>query len=101
MSQLLNEMRVCEQRIKGIKPVWQLYGAGCVGSQTLMGIAHLEKLRRHPWLDGQIKVWPFETGFSADTLNQITIAEIYPSQIKLTIKDGLSKDAHHVARWSG
>jgi len=96
LNPLTNEMRLCEQRISGVKPVWQLLGTGCVGSQTLMGIARLEQLRRHPWLEDQIKVWPFETGLSADNLGEITLAEIYPSQIKVQSLGDLPKDAIQV-----
>ncbi len=96
MNPLVNEVRICEQRIKGIKPVWQLLGTGCVGSQTMMGIARLEKLRRHPWLEGQVKIWPFETGLSAEDLGEITLAEIYPSQIKVKSMEQLPKDAIQV-----
>lgn len=96
LNPLTNEMRLCEKRISGVKPVWQLLGTGCVGSQTLMGIAHLERLRHHPWLQGQVKVWPFETGLSADNLGDITFAEIYPSQIKVSALGELPKDAIQV-----
>ncbi|MDV7339994.1 precorrin-8X methylmutase [Terasakiella sp. A23] len=96
LNPLTNEMRLCEQRISGVKPVWQLLGTGCVGSQTMMGIAHLEALRRHPWIADQVKVWPFETGLSADILGEITLAEIYPSQIKVSALGDLPKDAIQV-----
>lgn len=95
LNLLTNEMRLCEQRIKGIKSVWQLLGTGCVGSQVMMGIPRLEELRRHPWLDGQVKVWPFETGLNANDLGQITFAEIYPSQLK-NLRTDLVKDAAQV-----
>jgi len=100
MNQLTNEMRLCEQRIKGVKSAWQLLGTGCVGSQTMMGIARLEHLRNHPWLEGQIKVWPFETGLkclNSGDLSAITFAEIYPSQILVQGHDGLPKDAVQVS----
>lgn len=96
LSPLTNEMRLCEQRINGVKPVWQLLGTGCVGSQTLMGIARLEQLRHHPWFADQVKIWPFQTGLSADDLGAITFAEIYPSQIKVTATEDLPKDALQV-----
>jgi precorrin-8X/cobalt-precorrin-8 methylmutase len=100
MNQLTNEMRLCEQRMKGVKPVWQLLGTGCVGSQTMMGIARLETLRNHPWLEGQVKVWPFETGLKCldhNDLSAITFVEIYPSQIPVQGHDGLPKDAVQVS----
>ncbi len=58
-------------------PVFKLAYTGCVGSQTLLGIARLEGLRRaHP---GDIAVWPFETDFAADLSAPVVLAEIYPS----------------------
>ncbi|MEQ9316316.1 MAG: hypothetical protein RLN72_10730, partial [Henriciella sp.] len=42
------------------KSVWQLYGAGSVGSQSLLGIPTVTALaERLP----KSKIWPFETGF--------------------------------------
>lgn len=103
LNQLTNEVRLCEARIKGVKTAWQLMGAGCVGSQTMMGIARLEALRNHPWLAGQVKVWPFETGLKCldhNDLSSVTLVEIYPSQIPVKGHDGLPKDAVQVSTMS-
>jgi precorrin-8X/cobalt-precorrin-8 methylmutase len=80
----LIELRLTDRAAGGSKSVWQLYGTGSVGGQTLLGIAHLERLRRHPWLDGRLRVWPFETGL-APLLRpgpgewRVLAVEIYPS----------------------
>lgn len=64
--------------------VWHLFsGASVVGSQSLMGLPHLETLRRTPTLEAHTKVWPMETDFHVPSAErntpQIVIVEIYPS----------------------
>jgi hypothetical protein len=65
------------------KSVWQLAYAGSVGSQALVGIPHLVRLRHDAALAAHSRVWPFETGFTADPLagadRGIVHAEVYPS----------------------
>ena len=87
-SNTLSELRIVErylrqQKAGTPKSVWQLAYIGSVGSQSLMGIPYVEKLR-HSF--PQAKVWPFETGLktlTADNLKHtnIVIAEIYPSLV--------------------
>lgn len=85
------------------KSVWQLFGTGSVGGQTLLGIAHLERLRQHPWLDGRARVWPFETGLrplarpSADGW-RVLFAEVYPSLLADDDGGGDVPDARQVRR---
>lgn len=63
--------------------VWQLAGAGAVGSQTLTWIPVLEALRRQPSLGGRLHVWPFETGFvpepAAGVPDAVVVAEVWPT----------------------
>lgn len=73
------EWRITEDWSKGPQPVWKLTGAGSVGSQSMLGIARLERLRRDPRFAEQIAIWPFETGFELDLTRPITAVEIYPS----------------------
>ena len=72
------EYRVAEVRAKGAKSVWQLYGAGSVGSQVLVGLPALERLRTAPALAGKVAVWPFETGLKVPD-KPVVLAEVYPS----------------------
>ena len=81
----LAELRLCDRAGGGTQPVWKLAYPGSVGSQSLTGIPHLQALRRHPWLEGQVRIWPFETGLgplarpaSGDGW-RVLLAEIYPS----------------------
>lgn len=72
------------------KSVWQLLGAGAVGSQSLLGIPTVDEVRRK--ISGA-RIWPFETGFkqlTAADLNEVTcvLAEIYPSTVPVTPKTG-------------
>ena len=69
------------------KSVWQLLGAGAVGSQTLMGIPTLSHLRKA--IPGS-RIWPFETGFTALDSQRLgatpcVFAEIYPSTLPLNL----------------
>ena len=87
----------------GPKSVWQLFGAGSVGSQTLLGIAHLERLRRHPWLEGRVRVWPFDTGLLAIERPgvddwRILFAEVYPSMLPDHPSEDGVKDLRQVRR---
>lgn len=66
------ETRAVETRARGAFSVWQLAYVGAVGSQVIMGLPVLERLRRH--FAGQIAVWPFEQ------LNRpIAFVEVWPS----------------------
>lgn len=69
------ERRACEGVAKGAKTVWQLAGAGAVGSQVIMGLASLQRLRS---AIADVAIWPFQTGWAAPDSGHV-IAEIYPS----------------------
>lgn len=58
---------------------WQLAGAGAVGSQVLMGLPVLHRLRQR--FPGQIAVWPFE---ALD--RPIAFVEVFPSLIDGAVK---------------
>lgn len=80
------------------KSVWQLYGAGSVGGQSLTGIPHVHALRES--LDGA-RIWPFETGLvplSQDSLSGVRtlICEIYPSMVATKPEPGEVPDQAQV-----
>lgn len=101
----LGEWRYTEQVLRegGLRPfsVWQLLGAGAVGSQTLLGIPWFEQLfRRYE----TIGVWPFTTGLERPDLPSggVVLAEVWPSMFP--VGDGAPRDraqvestAHHLA----
>ena len=90
------ERREVERIVTGASPVWKLAYAGAVGSQTLLGIARLEGLRRHAALGPSVAVWPFETSFSDQIERPVTLAEIYPSLFPVALMPGEVKDAAQV-----
>jgi hypothetical protein len=65
----LSEKRQVERENPPAKPVWQLLGAGSVGSQALLGIPVIHKLAQA----SGAAVWPFEPP------RDQTLAEVYPS----------------------
>ncbi|XOY56960.1 MAG: gephyrin-like molybdotransferase Glp [Rhodobacterales bacterium] len=89
----LPEKRAAEQQAKGAFAVWQLAGAGAVGSQVIMGLPVLARLRHRFGAD--LAVWPFQP-----LTPPIALVEVWPSLIAKTIAatcpPGAIKDAHQV-----
>lgn len=73
------ERREIERHLPRAKTCFQLMGAGSVGSQALLGIAHLDALRRR--YGGDLAVAPFEAPVAP-----IVLAEVYPGLIDAGIK---------------
>lgn len=93
----LGEWRHTEAALRavGARPfsVWQLLGAGAVGSQALLAIPWLSELRRrHLPLD----VWPFTTGLRPPepAAGGAVLAEVWPSMFPL--KAGEPRDRMQV-----
>jgi len=82
--------------------IWQLLGAGAVGSQSLMGIPVLHRLRHAPDLAERTRIWPFETGLVANPWpagDSIVIAEVWPGTLEATAIDSVDhciKDARQI-----
>ena len=84
------KLRETDEMAVGAKPVWQLSGAGSVGSQAMLGMPWLlellDTLKDESDLHGnRCVVWPFETGFGWTPQGsgpQITVVEIYPSLLR-------------------
>ena len=93
-----DEFRITEHRIraKGHRPFssWQLAYPGSVGSQMLMGMAWVERMRAIDEIGNRLKVWPFETGLGKHSLDggpsDIVIAEVWPSMFDI------DRDRHDV-----
>ena len=87
------ERREVETRTKGSFPCWQLAGAGAVGSQVLMGLPVLNRLRKR--FGRHVAVWPFEPLESP-----VTFVEIWPGLIEPAVRraqrQGGIRDAHQV-----
>jgi precorrin-8X/cobalt-precorrin-8 methylmutase len=91
-------------RSQGRRPFssWQLLGAGAVGSQSLLGIPRLARLRRR--FDNRVEVWPFTTGVGVPLLRDgvIVVAEVWPSMLDVDVTGTEVRDAAQVAataRW--
>lgn len=87
------EKRRVEELAKGSFTCWQLSGAGAVGSQVLMGLPVLSRLRAR--FAGEVAVWPFE-----DLSAPVAFVEIWPSLIAPAVaaaqQPGETKDAAQV-----
>jgi len=92
----LTEWRLCDGRAKTTSSVWQLAGAGSVGSQVLTGIPRLLQLRTDPRLAKISHIWPFETGLRHDPRAQVIFSEVYPSLVEPTPERNSIKDARQV-----
>lgn len=94
--------RLVEQRLReaGQRPfsAWQLLGAGSVGSQSLVGIAALERFRRDQGSRGRVvDVWPFGTGLGPPSPDcRVVLAEVWPSLWPVEVQPGEVKDAAQV-----
>ena len=88
--------------------VWQLLGAGSVGSQALLGIPTVGALCADPELCDRSRVWPFTTGFSRDptqgAANAVVHVEIWPGAVPVDLALHPVRDAaqvisvcHHLA----
>jgi hypothetical protein len=101
----LAEFRLTDQKAKrtspSIQPVWKLYGPGSVGSQALVGIPCVARLRDDITLGQRSAVWPFETGLvqlqpRSERKWLILYAEIYPAMFKADVGPGEIKDEAQV-----
>ncbi len=92
----LIRLRITEERLRGVQEAWKLYGAGSVGSQTLVGIPYVWRLRRHPKLARLSRVWPFETSFTPTPCSDLTPcilhAEIWPGVMDNEVDQILADD---------
>ncbi|HXE75661.1 MAG TPA: cobalamin biosynthesis protein CbiG [Candidatus Xenobia bacterium] len=97
----LAEYRLTEERVRGAQSAWKLLGHGSVGSQALLGIPYVARLRDDPSLRKVSRVWPFETGMaklpSREDRDWLVLhAEIFPSMIKVKPREREAKDAAQV-----
>ncbi|MFQ6753384.1 molybdopterin-guanine dinucleotide biosynthesis protein B [Cereibacter sphaeroides] len=85
------ERRRVEQAVPKAHPVWKLYTTGSVGSQALLGLPVIARLRRR----FHAQAWPFEPA-----TGPIVLAEIYPSllgpAISKATREGEIKDSAQV-----
>ena len=88
------ERRIADEHAKGAKTVWQLAYTGSVGSQVLLGIPALERLRRTPSIAGSVAVWPFDGGLAVPD-RPVVLAELYPSLLRDAVARHARKSEIH------
>ncbi|PWR01738.1 molybdopterin molybdenumtransferase MoeA [Meridianimarinicoccus roseus] len=79
----LPERRAVEVRLRTAQPCWKLYTTGSVGSQALLGLPHLARLRARFGAD--LAVWPFQSADAA-----LVLAEVYPSLLNEAVRAELA-----------
>ncbi|WP_292286432.1 gephyrin-like molybdotransferase Glp [Marivita sp.] len=90
------ERRRCDRAAKASSSCFQLFFNPTVGSQSLMGLPMLARLRRR---EG-VAVWPFEDTAQAQTV----FAEVWPGLIEAAVKevdDDVIRDRVQVTRLAG
>ena len=96
------EFREIDRQLKNSgkhpKSVWQLFGNGAVGSQALLGIPVLHRLRNDDQLEPCSQVWPFESGWQCPTGQRpfVLHSEIWPGAIDVMRGLHAVKDAAQV-----
>lgn len=97
----LVEYRLVEELLRGgghrPQSVWKLYTTGSVGSQTLLAIAHLERLRSDAELADHVRIWPFETREADDLVGPVAlVVELWPNLAAAELDPTMVKDAAQV-----
>lgn len=96
----LSEYRTVDRQLRDsgrqAHSCWKLFTPGSVGSQALVGIPVLERLRADPDLAAVSTVWPFETGFTPPAGPAIVHAEIWPGAVDVDMALHPIKDAAQV-----
>jgi len=90
-THILAERRLCEVPVPKSQPGWKLAYVGSVGSQGLMGIPVLERLRQRLG----VTVWPFEPVLAEGPAQVFT--ELYLSLWPVPAMGGPCKDADQVS----
>lgn len=95
----LPRLRYTEQHAtRSAQETWKLFGAGSVGSQTLLGIPFIHRLATSATLAPHTDIFPFTWHVSASSLSprSLVIAEIYPSLTPIALDPALIKDQAQV-----
>jgi precorrin-8X/cobalt-precorrin-8 methylmutase len=98
----LPEWRRVERQLHRLRtwpqPAWKLAGAGAVGSQSLVGIPVVNRLRDHDALSHVSRVWPFEVLVPNLPVGAPAVvhAEIWPSIVPFAHEVGSCRDEQQV-----
>ena len=77
----LPDRRAVEQVVKTAQSGFKLFTTGSVGSQSLLGLPYLARLRQR--YGAAMTVWPQQSGWGMPKA-QIVLTEIYPSLMKVS-----------------
>ncbi|OSQ51032.1 molybdopterin-binding protein [Marivita geojedonensis] len=88
--ELCAERRACDLAAKASSSCFQLFFNPTVGSQVLMGLPMLARLRRR----AGVSVWPFEDWSDA----QIVLTEIWPGLIEPAVKEAQGDEIRDAAQ---
>ena len=80
------ERRLSDKHAKGAKTIWQLFYNGCVGSQVLVGLPALQRLRTSDRLRDRVSVWPLDGGLQVPA-EPVVFAELYPSLLRQAVEE--------------
>lgn len=94
----LPRLRCTETIARSAQETWKLFGAGSVGSQTLLGIPFIHRLMTEPFFVPHTDIFPFTWHFtpSMSSPRRLVIAEIYPTLTPLALDPTLIKDQSQV-----
>jgi precorrin-8X/cobalt-precorrin-8 methylmutase len=90
------ERRLIDEYMTTAQPCWKLLGAGSVGGQVLTGLPVVRALRDDPRWRDKARVWPLETGLTAQPSGALMMAEVYPSLWSVSPQGNEPKDAAQV-----
>lgn len=85
------ERRISDAHATGAKTLWQLAYAGSVGSQALVGLPAIARLRSHPGLRGHVSIWPLDGGLRVPA-EAVVCAELYPSLLREAVARARGED---------
>jgi hypothetical protein len=85
LTEFRHTERVLHELGRRPSSMWQLAGAGSVGSQSLTAIPLLHRLRQRA--ASRLRVWPFDTGLVDDPTRgdrgTVVVAEVWPSAVEV------------------
>jgi hypothetical protein len=92
----LARRRTTELHLPRTQETWKLAGIGAVGSQTLLGIPLVHRLRQDPVLGPVCRVFPYETGFTQQLTGSsgpaIVCTEIYMGVVSQATAQAMGRD---------
>jgi len=93
----LARRRTTEQHLPRTQETWKLAGIGAVGSQTLLGIPVVQRLRHDRELGPVCRIFPYETGFTSCPTSgagpAIVCTEIFMGVVAQATAQAMSQDA--------